>query len=266
MQEAHWAQAQKTHSRRSYDPSLIPGLLQTADYARSVLTRYSAIHTAPKDVEAAVQARMGRQDILTDQGRSFHFLVWEGALRARPCPPAVLSAQLDRIVGRLGPGNVRVGVVPFEADMKRSRRGRVLRARRQPRDHRDMARRDVVGRSGGRCTACPSMGGPGKERSLRGRGTSCCHAGQAVPEPARISANTALPAIPALPSVLAHRARREGRDSEPSQYEQHQAKRDDAASFSGQRKDVRPRDHRAERSTQSAACQHRRAPVHLPAM
>ncbi|MFB7260158.1 helix-turn-helix domain-containing protein [Streptomyces nojiriensis] len=117
VQEAHWAQAQRTRSRRSFDPALIPGLFQTADYARAVLTRYSAIHTAPRDIEAAVQARMGRQDILTDQSRTFHFLIWEGALRARPCSPPVLSAQLDRIVGRLGSGNVRVGIVPFEADM-----------------------------------------------------------------------------------------------------------------------------------------------------
>lgn len=117
VQDAHRAQAQRTRFRRSFDPSLIPGLLQTADYARSVLTRYSTLHTAPRDIEAAVRARMGRQDILMDQTRSFHFLVWEGALRARPCRPAVLSAQLDRIVGRLGPGNVRVGIVPFEADM-----------------------------------------------------------------------------------------------------------------------------------------------------
>lgn len=117
VQEAHRAQARRTRSRRSFDPALIPGLLQTPDYARSVLTRYSAIHTAPRDIEAAVQARMGRQDILTDQSRAFHFLVWEGALRARPCPSAVLGAQLDRIVGRLGPGNVRVGIVPFEADL-----------------------------------------------------------------------------------------------------------------------------------------------------
>ncbi|MFG2483074.1 helix-turn-helix domain-containing protein [Streptomyces virginiae] len=117
VQEAHGAQARKTHSRRSFDPTLIPGLLQTADYARAVLTRYSAIHTAPRDIEAAVQARIGRQDILTDRSRTFHFLVWEGALRARPCSPPVLSAQLDRIVGRLGPGNVKVGIVPFEADM-----------------------------------------------------------------------------------------------------------------------------------------------------
>ncbi|WP_404956600.1 helix-turn-helix domain-containing protein [Streptomyces sp. 147326] len=117
VQEAHWAQARRTHSRRSFDPSLIPGLLQTADYARAVLTRYSAIHSAPRDIEAAVQARMGRQDILTDQHRSFHFLVWEGALRARPCSPVVLAAQLERIVGKLGAGNVRVGIVPFEAEM-----------------------------------------------------------------------------------------------------------------------------------------------------
>jgi transcriptional regulator with XRE-family HTH domain len=117
VQEAHWAQARKTRSRRSFDPTLIPGLLQTADYARDVLTRYAAIHSAPRDIEAAVRARMGRQDILSDQTRAFHFLLWEGALRARPCSPAALSAQLDRLATRLGPGNVRVGILPFEAEM-----------------------------------------------------------------------------------------------------------------------------------------------------
>ena len=117
VQEAHWAQARKTRTRKSFDPTLIPGLLQTADYARDVLTRFAAIHTAPRDIEAAVQARMGRQDILGDQTRGFHFLLWEGALRARPCSRAVLSEQLDRVAARLGPGHVRVGIVPFEADM-----------------------------------------------------------------------------------------------------------------------------------------------------
>jgi len=117
VQEAHWAQARKTRIRRSFDPTLVPGLLQTADYARDVLTRYAAIHSAPRDIEAAVRARMGRQDILSDQSRAFHFLVWEGALRARPCSPADLSAQLDRLATRLAPGNVRVGILPFEADM-----------------------------------------------------------------------------------------------------------------------------------------------------
>ncbi len=117
VQEAHWVQARKTRCRRSFDPTLIPGLLQTADYACDVLTRYAAIHSAPRDIEAAVRARMGRQDILCDQTRAFHFLIWEGALRARPCSPVVLSRQLDRLAPRLGPGNVRVGIIPFEADM-----------------------------------------------------------------------------------------------------------------------------------------------------
>ncbi|MEZ0092637.1 helix-turn-helix domain-containing protein [Streptacidiphilus sp. EB129] len=117
VQEAHWVQGRKTRTRRSFDPALIPGLLQTADYARSVLSRYSAIHTAPHDIEAAVQARIGRQDILSDQTRTFRFLVWEGALLARPCSPTVLSTQLDRVAARLGAGHVRVGIVPFEADM-----------------------------------------------------------------------------------------------------------------------------------------------------
>ncbi len=117
VQETHRLQAQKTRIRRSFDPTLIPGLLQTADYARAVLTRYSAIHTGPRDIEAAVQARMDRQDVLGDRTRAFHFLIWEGALHARPCAPAVLSVQLERLATRLGRGHVRVGIVPFEADM-----------------------------------------------------------------------------------------------------------------------------------------------------
>ncbi|WP_326595551.1 helix-turn-helix domain-containing protein [Streptomyces sp. NBC_01803] len=117
VQEAHGAQARQTRVRRSFDPTLVPGLLQTADYAHGVLTRYAALHTARRDIEAAVRARMRRQDILEESGRTFHFLLWEGALRARPCTSDVLSAQLEHLATRLGPGHVRLGVVPFASDM-----------------------------------------------------------------------------------------------------------------------------------------------------
>lgn len=118
VQEAHGAQARKTRIRRSFDPTLIPGLLQTPEYARAVLTRYSAIHTAPpRDIDTAVRARMDRQSVLDEPHRAFHFLIWEGALRARPCPPGVLAQQLERVTVRLAPGPVRVGIVPFTADM-----------------------------------------------------------------------------------------------------------------------------------------------------
>ncbi|MGK5531890.1 helix-turn-helix domain-containing protein [Streptomyces sp. URMC 129] len=117
VQEAHGAQARETRVRRSFDPTLIPGLLQTAAYARGVLTRYAALHTAPRDIEAAVRARMRRQYVLGEPGRTFHFLLWEGALWARPCGADVLAAQLEHLAARLGPGPVRLGLIPFGADM-----------------------------------------------------------------------------------------------------------------------------------------------------
>ncbi|MFD7593317.1 helix-turn-helix domain-containing protein [Kitasatospora sp. NPDC059812] len=118
VQEAHAAQGKKTSDRKSFDPTLIPGLLQTAEYARAVLTRYTTVHPSIRDVDAAVVARMERQKALNGRSRSFHFLVWEGALVSRLCPPSVLADQLDSLVPWLARGNVRLGIVPFEADLK----------------------------------------------------------------------------------------------------------------------------------------------------
>ncbi|WP_316522869.1 helix-turn-helix domain-containing protein [Kitasatospora brasiliensis] len=117
VQEAHDAQGKKTSYRQSFDPTLIPGLLQTPEYARAVLTRYTRIHPSIRDVEAAVVARVGRQTVLADRARSFHFLVWEGALVSRFCPPAVLADQLLGLIPLLARANVRLGIVPFEADL-----------------------------------------------------------------------------------------------------------------------------------------------------
>lgn len=118
VQETHAAQGERTGDRRSFDPTLVPGLLQTAEYARAVLTRYTRVHPSIRDVEAAVVARMERQRALGDRSRSFHFLLWEGALVSRLCPPAVLADQLESLVPWLAPGNVRLGIVPFDADLR----------------------------------------------------------------------------------------------------------------------------------------------------
>ncbi|MCX4750358.1 helix-turn-helix transcriptional regulator [Kitasatospora sp. NBC_01287] len=117
VQEAHAAQGKRTSVRRSFDPTLIPGLLQTAGYARGVLARYTVVHPSIRDVDAAVSARMGRQQVLRDRARSFHFLVWEGALVSRLCPQAALADQLESLVPWLAPGHVRLGVVPFDAEL-----------------------------------------------------------------------------------------------------------------------------------------------------
>ncbi|WP_097866331.1 helix-turn-helix domain-containing protein [Streptomyces sp. rh34] len=102
---------------RAWQSSMVVGLLQTPDYARSVFTRFADLHQSPRDVDDAVRARMRRQELLYQPDRVFHIIMWEAALHAGVCPPAVLAAQLDRLVGILGLDTVRLGIVPYGAQV-----------------------------------------------------------------------------------------------------------------------------------------------------
>ncbi|MGX1885374.1 Scr1 family TA system antitoxin-like transcriptional regulator [Streptomyces sp. NPDC055287] len=66
-----------------------------------------------RDTDDAVRARMRRQDLLYESGRTFHIVMWEAALYARVCPPPVLAAQLDRLACVISMDTVRLGIVPF---------------------------------------------------------------------------------------------------------------------------------------------------------
>ncbi|MFI6580314.1 helix-turn-helix domain-containing protein [Embleya sp. NPDC050493] len=116
-QEAGIVELKRTRALRGFEAGVIPGIFQTADYARHVLTRYAQLRRTPRDIEAAVAARLRRQDFLYEPGRQVHALVWEGALRVRVCPRDVLAGQLDRLSGLLGLRSVSLGVVPFDADL-----------------------------------------------------------------------------------------------------------------------------------------------------
>lgn len=100
---------------RAYEATVIPGIFQTADYARHVLTYNADLRETPRDTDEAVRARMKRQATLYEPGHEFRALLWEGALHVRICPPDVLAAQLDRLAGLIGLDTVQLGVVPFEA-------------------------------------------------------------------------------------------------------------------------------------------------------
>src|SRR5437870_6034985 len=98
----------------SFQPSLVPGLLQTAEYARRVFTLADVV--GRQDYAGAVAARMSRQEILFDEDRRFEFLITESALRWRPGPPKLLLAQLDRLSSVATLSNVSLGLVPQDAE------------------------------------------------------------------------------------------------------------------------------------------------------
>ncbi|MGW0711914.1 helix-turn-helix domain-containing protein [Streptomyces sp. NPDC002643] len=102
----------------AWEEAVVPGMLQTADYARHIFLRYAELHHSAPDTEAAVRARMRRQEWLYRAGRKFHALVWEAALHALVCPPPVLAGQLDRLAGTIGLDTVELGIIPLGVPLK----------------------------------------------------------------------------------------------------------------------------------------------------
>ncbi|GAA5079050.1 transcriptional regulator with XRE-family HTH domain [Thermocatellispora tengchongensis] len=102
---------------RVFEPGIIVGLLQTAEYARNIFIKVKRLYSAPDEIDAAIRVRMQRQEILYDQSRRFRFLLPEAVLRYRLAPLPVMRGQLDRLLAVSTLPNVEFGVVPFEAPL-----------------------------------------------------------------------------------------------------------------------------------------------------
>ncbi|AVZ73671.1 transcriptional regulator [Streptomyces lunaelactis] len=118
VQDTWYAESARTTVTRVWESAMIPGVLQTADYARAVFTRYAQLMQSERDTEEAVRGRLRRQEFLYDPGKRFEVLVSEAALRSVICPPSVLAAQLDRLAGLIGLDTVKLMIVPLSAPLK----------------------------------------------------------------------------------------------------------------------------------------------------
>jgi hypothetical protein len=117
VQDVLTVEYEQSTTLRAWQGAMVVGMLQTADYARHVFTRYAELQQSPRDIEEAVRARVRRQDLLWEGGRTFHILMWEAALHAGVAPPDVLAAQLDRLATVIGLDTVHLGIVPFGAQV-----------------------------------------------------------------------------------------------------------------------------------------------------
>lgn len=100
--------------RRCFQPSLVPGLLQTAEYARRVFALVDVL--GGDDYGAAAARRLERQRILYDEDYEFEFILTEAALRLRIVPPPAMDAQLAHIASVATLSNVTIRVVPLDAE------------------------------------------------------------------------------------------------------------------------------------------------------
>jgi transcriptional regulator with XRE-family HTH domain len=100
---------------RSYEVACIPGLLQTADYARAVLR--SAHPDAPEaEVERRVQLRLRRQQVLwRDDPVRLWAVIDEAALRRPVGDSAVMRAQIAHLIEVSRLSHVNIQVLPLSA-------------------------------------------------------------------------------------------------------------------------------------------------------
>ena len=99
-----------------FEHSLIPGLLQTPEYARAVLA--TRPNTAEDEIDNLVTARLARQAILTrDEPPAplLWALIDEGALHRPVAPAEVMREQLARLAELSRRPNVTVQVLPYSA-------------------------------------------------------------------------------------------------------------------------------------------------------
>lgn len=99
---------------RIFQPVMVPGLLQIAEYSRRVIEM--SLSSPLSDVNRAVHARQERQAILYDQAKRFEFLLTETALRWSPGPPELMRAQLDRLSSVASLPNVELGLIRLDAE------------------------------------------------------------------------------------------------------------------------------------------------------
>ena len=105
---------QKTRLFRVFEATVVPGLLQTSEYARARFAEGIRRLKLPNDINEAVATRVQRQEILYRPDKRFHFVLTEAALRYRLCAPEIMLGQLDRLVSFSALPNVRLGIIGFE--------------------------------------------------------------------------------------------------------------------------------------------------------
>lgn len=114
-QEARIPLYERTRLMRSYCSTVVPGLLQTPQYATALMSSITRFQRTPDDVADAVAARMRRNQVLHQPGHRFMVVIEEPVLRYRIGDAAVMTGQLDRLLEVMSLPSVSLGIIPVTA-------------------------------------------------------------------------------------------------------------------------------------------------------
>ncbi|MFF5637473.1 helix-turn-helix domain-containing protein [Streptomyces sp. NPDC012825] len=102
-------------SLRMYEPQIIPGLLQTHEYAEAVIAG-ALPESTPADIEKRVQVRTRRQERIRDEERPLRLwaVIDEGALHRIVGSRQLMVQQLEHLLEQSQLPHVTVQVMPFD--------------------------------------------------------------------------------------------------------------------------------------------------------
>jgi transcriptional regulator with XRE-family HTH domain len=99
----------------TYEQQVIPGLLQTEEYALAMM-RVARSSDTPKEIDRRVHVRLARQSLLTqDDAIDLHVVLDEAVLSRPVGGDGVMRDQLARLIEVQGQPNVTLQVLPFAA-------------------------------------------------------------------------------------------------------------------------------------------------------
>ncbi|MFC4533290.1 helix-turn-helix domain-containing protein [Sphaerisporangium dianthi] len=109
----NWLDVEReAHTLHSWEPLVVPGLLQVEDYARVVISGEPGL--TEEQAETAVQARLERQNILTLSARPMLWVVLdEGVLRRPIGGEKIMRRQLARLLEVAESPRVSIQIVPL---------------------------------------------------------------------------------------------------------------------------------------------------------
>ncbi|MFI6357763.1 helix-turn-helix domain-containing protein [Streptomyces sp. NPDC050743] len=100
---------------RTLETTVVPGLLQTPEYARAV-TRAVVADLDEEGLDALVEVRLARQDVLrADPPLKLSAVLDESVLRREVGGPEVMARQLERLMEAARLPQVRLQILPFGA-------------------------------------------------------------------------------------------------------------------------------------------------------
>lgn len=109
------AEAEATSSW-NWEPQVVPGLLQTTEYARALFSDWMLMFPGPSaDIERRLEARVLRQEVLTrDDPLLLTAVMDESVLRRRFGDTSVMRGQLERLLEASEQPNVAIHVLPLD--------------------------------------------------------------------------------------------------------------------------------------------------------